>query len=127
MQRARRLLHRNDIERTADMPDAALVERGGRAAAKDAVFVMPRRRRKARVKFSVRDRRRQHRDGIGPQMRVQCVADRVGGKILHEIEMRHLSARVHARIGAARARHRDALARLHGAEPFELLAVVLVA
>ena len=71
---------------------------------------MPLGRRHPRVEIVRHVFRRQDRDRMRAQMRVQSVADGVGLDRLGEIEMRDLPERMHAGIGAARALDRHALA-----------------
>ena len=105
IKRARGLGHRARIELARDMPDMPAIQRRRRAAAEDAIFIVTRHRREPRVEIGRRHRRFEHRNRRGPQMRIQRIAHLVGRKLLHQIEMRDLSARMHAGIGAARAGH----------------------
>ena len=66
---------------------------------------MPLDRREARVEIIGDALRREHRDRMRPQMRVERVAHGVGVPILGEIDMGDLAERVHAGIGAPGAVH----------------------
>ena len=99
MLRAR--MHRLSVQTAYHMPDAVLVQHRRRAAAEDAVEIMPSRGGKPRMKIRRGDLRAQHRHIGGAQKMVQAIADLVGREIFRQIEMRHLRHGMHARIGAA--------------------------
>ncbi len=105
----RAFVHGGDIQIARLMPDMAAFNDWRAAAAQNAIAVMPRQRRKARMKIGRGQIRLHNRNRIGAQKMIQRVAHLVCGKIFIQIEMRNLTQRMHARIGAPRAVHRDTL------------------
>ena len=91
------------VERLADAPGAAALERQIGAAVDDEIEIVPLHRREARVEIVRHPLGRDHRHRMRPQMRGERVAHGVGVPFLREIDMRDLAERMHAGIGAAGA------------------------
>ena len=105
-QALRRLVHGGGVERVAPLPGAVAVERERRAAVDDAIEIVPRCGREARVEIVRRTLAGEHADRVGPNLRVQRFAHLPWLPVLGEIEMRDLGQRMHARIGAPRPARR---------------------
>ena len=105
-QALRRLVHGVGVERALDQPGAARVERQRRAAVDDAIEIMPRVRRKARIEI-VRRRARAGRMATGcrPHMGVERVAQHIGAPDAGQIDMADLARGVDAGVGAPGAAH----------------------
>ena len=104
------VVHGGAIERARHAPGAVVREREIGAAIDDAIQIMTLGRREARVEILRDLLRRQHRDRLRSQMKIDRIAHRVGVPFFAQIDMRHLAERVHAGIGASGAGNRDALA-----------------
>ena len=108
----RRLLHGSGVERHGNLPGPVPVQRQSRAPVHDAVEVMTRLGREPRVEGFRDDLAVENGDRLGFQMEVERVANRFGRVVPGEIDMRHLTARVNAGIGAPGAfRHNAAAAQ----------------
>ena len=106
----RRHVHGRDVERTRHPPGAQPVKREIRPPIGNAVEIVTAHRGAARVEILGHALRRDHRDRMRPQVRVDRVAHRVGGVFLRKVEMRNLAERVDAGVGAAGALHGGFLA-----------------
>ena len=95
-------VHRFGIQLPHDMPHALALQHRRRAAAKYAIEIVPRYRRKPRVKIRRRDIGVNDGNRRRPQVMVQRIANLVRCNLLREIEMRHLREGMRARIGAPR-------------------------
>ena len=96
-------MHGLRVERPLDMPGAAEVQRQGRAAIVDDIEIMAADRGKARLEILADRARREHRDRIRLQMRIDRVAQPIDPPVARKIDMRHLPQRMHAGVGAASA------------------------
>ena len=103
-------MHRRGVERARHAPGAVLLECQVGAAIDDAIEIVALDRREARIEIRRAAFRGEHRDRLRPQMEIDRVAHIVGIPLLGEIDMRDLTERVHAGIGASGAEDGDALA-----------------
>src|SRR5579864_8903773 len=92
------------------MPGMTAFERKRRAPADDAIEVMARGSRETRMKVRRRNLRRDDGSGRRSEMMIERIANFFSGEQLLEVEMGDLTERMHARVGAARAGDRHALA-----------------
>ena len=109
-QRLCRLVHAPVIEKLMNPPRPAAIQRRTHEAIENPVTVTPRRSREARVKVITNGRHPGHTDvvgeiGIGAQQPATLASFGSG------VEMRHLPARMHARIRAPGAGHLDGFVR----------------
>ena len=103
-ERLRSGVHGVRIEPARHAPGARALQREIGAAVDDAIEVVALPRREPRIEVVGDLLGGQNRDRMRPQMRVDGIAQLVGAPVLFEIDVRDLAERVHARIGAARAR-----------------------
>src|SRR5476651_982526 len=107
----RRRVHGRGIEWARRTPRAIAIEREIGPAIFDAIKIMPLDRGEARVKRWRHFFSSDNGDRMRAQVRVKRVAYCIRIALNIQIEMRHLTQRMHARVGAAGALHRELLAR----------------
>ena len=100
-QRLRGPVHGLGGQRHRDVPDAIALERRPRAAIEDAVPIGAGRSGEPGLEVVGDGLAGDHRHRLWPQMVVERLADAVGVPVPDEVEMRHLSQRMDAAIGAA--------------------------
>jgi hypothetical protein len=109
-ERLRRRVHERRVKVSGQPPHPVTLERRRRSAREYSIAVVPRRSAVARVEVVGSQRAIDHRDRRRTQMEVQRLAHAKRLPRLVEVEVRHLSQRVHAGIGAAGAAHAARLA-----------------
>src|SRR5215472_7995760 len=113
--------HCLDIERRGDMPDPSPFKRRRCSAVEDAIEISSTGCREPRVERSGHRLYGEDRDPGGPQMVVNGAAQDLRQNRAGKIDMTGLRQRMHTRIGAPGAMHRDALAAELGDGGFERL------
>ena len=106
----RGFVHGIGVEILHRPPNTVAVEDRGRPPSQDAILVIPLHGAEARVELGVDGRGLNDADGMRPQMEIHRVPHTARSPVLRQIEMRNLSQRMHARIGAAGAANADGLA-----------------
>ncbi len=101
--------HRLDVERLADVPDAAAIEGGRSRAVEDAIEITSSQGGESRVELGLGEPGVDHRDRLRREMGVDRLHHHAGRPVPGKIDMNHLSQRVHAGIGAASRLNADRL------------------
>ena len=99
-QMARGRLHRSDAQVMTDLPDLSLVMGGRGPAGQDTEQVLPLQRGKAGVPVISHLRTSDNRHRVRFQVIIQRPGKALGGPVLVQIAMGHLSQPVHSGIGA---------------------------
>ena len=96
----RGFVHGGVVESMHDLPGAIAVERKGSAPVGDAIEIMARGGREARVEIVGRPLAGEHADRVGSYLGVEGIVHFLRRPVLAEIDMRDLAKRMHAGIGS---------------------------
>lgn len=107
------------VEHDRHMPDVRPIERSWRAAGQNEVLVDPSLGRKSGMERVIYWLDQKNRDGLGLEMIIQPVSNRVPSEALGHVEVGDLTGGMDASICAPRTEHRDGLTGQREDGPFE--------